>query len=47
MERNGVLTGKDAWFAYALAVLTMAAIAPQVALGAERVVLGEEFSATW
>ena len=47
MERNGVLIGKDAWFACVLAALTMAAMAPLSALGADRVVLGEEFSATW
>ena len=47
MQRYGVLTRKGVWRGCILVALPMAAMAPLSALGADRVVLGEEFSATW
>jgi hypothetical protein len=35
------------WFAWACAALVLAAALPATAFAADRVVLGEEFMATW
>ena len=45
MKRCGTM-GSGTWAAWALAALVVAAITPQTALGADRMVLCEEFTST-
>ncbi len=47
MKTRPVQARVHAWFGLALAALSAATVVPKTSFAADRMVLGEEFTATW